>query len=296
MSVNSTMLGQHRVWRLRLQLPSFLDQLNFTNMKYYGNGDSSSFSAVENIYKTDKTVKKFEWLGHYQKRVGNRLRKLRQRTKGLGGKAKAKTLLHTTADGKVRKETLKTRGKLTDVPIDRLQNYFGIALRSGATTVADLRNRLMASFFHLASSEGNEYHAYCPATKDSWCQFKRDEIKGTNLCKPGKGFEAEIIKHVKLEYVELTDEAELSKCLHGQTQNANESFNALIWERAPKSRYCSLSKLKMCVYDAISYFNYGAQSIIDTLMLLHVDAGFYTTKMASDANVKRKYNAGYKGK
>ena len=52
----------------------------------------------------------------------------------------------------------------------------------------------------------------------------------------------------------------------------------------------------MCVYDAISYFNYGAQSIIDTLVLLHVDSGFYTTKMASGANVKRKYNAGYKGK
>ena len=136
--------------------------------------------------------------------MGNRLRKLRQRTKGLGDKSKAKTLQHTTADGKVRKETLKAKEKLTDVAIDRLQNYFGIALRSGATTVADL-----ASFFHLASSKGNEYHAYCPATKDSWCQFKRDEINGTNLYKLGKGFEAEIIKHVKLEYVKLTDEAEL---------------------------------------------------------------------------------------
>ena len=35
---------------------------------------------------------------------------------------------------------------------------------------------------------------------------------------------------VKPEYIKLTDETEMSKCLHGQIRNANESFNALIWE------------------------------------------------------------------
>ena len=54
-----------------------------------------------------------------------------------------------------------------------------------------------------------------------------------------------------------------SVCMHGKTQNANQSFNSLIWERAPKIRYCGLSKLKFS-------FNYGGQSIIDTLKLLNV--------------------------
>ena len=39
-----------------------------------------------------------------------------------------------------------------------LQNFFGIALRSGATSVSELRNKLLASFFHLASSADSEYH------------------------------------------------------------------------------------------------------------------------------------------
>ena len=94
--------------------------------------------------------------------------------------------------------------------------------------------------------------------------------------------------------MKLTDETELSKCLHGQTQNANESFNSLNWERAPKIRYCGLSKLKLCVYDAISYFNYSGQSVIDTLKLLGIDAGIYTTKLVIDSNLHRRYNAGYK--
>ena len=84
--------------------------------------------------------------------------------------------------------------------------------------------------------------------------------------------------------------------LHGQTQNANESFNSLIWERALKTRYHSLTKLKMCVHDAISYFNYGGQSVVDTLKFLYVDAGVYTTKAVVHPNMIRKYNTGYKRK
>ena len=196
-------------------------------LKYFGDGDSSSFSAVENVYPDTKVVK-FECLGHYQKRVGNRLRKLRVRVKGLGGKAKGKEILNKTQDGRITKVTTKAKGKLTDHAIDMLQNYFGIALRSGAKTVPELKTALLASFFHPASSEGCNYHTYCPATKDSWCQYQRDLINGTNLYKPGKGFHEDVILHVKPEYIKLTDENELAKCLHGQTQNANESFNALI--------------------------------------------------------------------
>ena len=44
---------------------------------FYGNGDSKSYSAVKDIYGPTKLVKKFECIGHYQKHIGNRLRKLR---------------------------------------------------------------------------------------------------------------------------------------------------------------------------------------------------------------------------
>ena len=49
-------------------------------------------------------VTKFECIGHVQKRVGTALRKVRKEKK-LGGK-----------------------GKLTDKMIDRLQNYYGVAV------------------------------------------------------------------------------------------------------------------------------------------------------------------------
>lgn len=70
-------------------------------------------------------------------------------------------------------------------------------------------------FFHLASSADGKYHDYCPAAKDSWCQYQRDIINGTNLYKPGKGLDVEVIKHLKPDSIALTNESELSKCMHG---------------------------------------------------------------------------------
>ncbi|GFV50271.1 uncharacterized protein TNCV_621811 [Trichonephila clavipes] len=43
---------------------------------YYGDGDSKAFKNVKDIYGYDSVVK-YECIGHVQKRVGSRLRKLK---------------------------------------------------------------------------------------------------------------------------------------------------------------------------------------------------------------------------
>ncbi|GFY15173.1 uncharacterized protein TNCV_1569861 [Trichonephila clavipes] len=53
--------------------------------EYYGDGDSKGFLKVKDIYG-ENSVTKLECIGHIQKRVGSRLRKLKKNTKGLGGK------------------------------------------------------------------------------------------------------------------------------------------------------------------------------------------------------------------
>ena len=110
---------------------------------FIGDDDSKAFTEVENIYPGTK-VTKYHCVGHYQKRVGNRLRKLNNRVKGLGGKGK-KTK-DEVIDGKIVKAKV-LKGRLADSVIDTLQNYFGITLRSGCKTVSELRSALLASFF-----------------------------------------------------------------------------------------------------------------------------------------------------
>ena len=83
----------------------------------------------------DNVVVKCECIGHYQKRVGNRLRKLNKQVSGLK--------------------------ELTETMIDKLQNYFGIALRSNVITVEAMAGAILASLFHVASSSRRNLHSHC---------------------------------------------------------------------------------------------------------------------------------------
>ena len=51
---------------------------------YYGGGDSKSYEKVKEVYPGVPVIK-YECIGHVQKRVGNRLRKLKKTVKGLSG-------------------------------------------------------------------------------------------------------------------------------------------------------------------------------------------------------------------
>ena len=60
-----------------------VDKLGLYYTSFYGDGDSKAFPSVEKIYGPAKEMRKCECVGHYQKRVGTRLRKLKKKTKGL---------------------------------------------------------------------------------------------------------------------------------------------------------------------------------------------------------------------
>ena len=237
---------------------------------YYGDGDSKGFDTVKDTYGPDVPVNKAECVGHYQKRIGCRLRNLKKKTVGLK--------------------------ELTAPVIDKLQNYFGIALRANCTTVENMQNAIWASFFHVASSENNNYHSHCASSSASWCQYQRDKINGTNLHKPGAGLSMAVISVVKPIYLDLIKPDQLKECLHGLTQNQNESFNCTIWERAPKVTYCPYDKMEFAVYDAVSNFNDGRQASVDILQYLNIHPGYHTRVMAFELNKRRKYLAMYKSK
>ncbi|GFV87653.1 uncharacterized protein TNCV_779371 [Trichonephila clavipes] len=62
---------------------------------YYGDGDSKGFISVKDTYGKD-SVTKYECIGHVQKKVGARLRKLKSINKNLSGKGtNSPTLLLT---------------------------------------------------------------------------------------------------------------------------------------------------------------------------------------------------------
>ena len=86
----------------------------------------------------------------------------------------------------------------------------------------------------------------------------------------------------------------LKKCLHGKTQNSNESFNGTIWNWIPKATHVGLITLCSGVYDAVSHFNYGQKAALDIVRLLDIDPGIYMTKSCGSINKRRKHQSIYK--
>ena len=157
-----------------------------------------------------------------------------------------------------------------------------------------------ATLFHVASSANQSYHssAYCPTGKDSWCRFQRDKTKGkgTNMYKPSKGLPLDVIKHVKPIFESLSSEELLSDCLHGKTQNHNESFNGTIWDRLPKSKYSGLTQLRFGVYDAVANFNIGRKASILIFEKMGMISGKYMLRGCFKTNKRRLYHPSYQNK
>ncbi|GFX02252.1 uncharacterized protein TNCV_138281 [Trichonephila clavipes] len=57
----------------------------------------------------------------------------------------------------------------------------------------------------------------------------------------------------------------LKKCLHGKTQNPNESFHNVVWSRVPKATFVQIETLSLGVYDAVCSFNDGNVSKLKML-------------------------------
>ena len=60
----------------------------------------------------------------------------------------------------------------------------------------------------------------------------------------------------------------LEKCLHGKTENTNESFNGMIENHVPKVTHVGLDMLSVGVYDAIAHFINGEKAVLDIVELL----------------------------
>ena len=122
-------------------------------------------------------------------------------------------------------------------------------------------------------------------------EFLKEPIyKQKTLCvslSHGPGLPKNIALLVRKVINELTYDSLLDKCLHGKTQNQNESFNNMVWERLPKSTFVGLQQLSLGIYDAVSNFSIGAKAIINLYERLSMVPGFYTNIGCDKINKKR---------
>ncbi|GFT14267.1 uncharacterized protein TNCV_4591171 [Trichonephila clavipes] len=154
-------------------------QRNAKYIKYIGDGDTKTFPELQRT--APYSIEKVECVGHIQKRMGARLRKLKTMNRGK-----------KLSDGK----SISSKNRLTDKFIDTITTYYGNAIRQNNSSVSDMRQAIWAIYCHYRSTDEEPMHHFCPIGDTSWCKYQK--AVATNS--------ASLFKHKNIVPIAVMDE------------------------------------------------------------------------------------------
>ena len=248
------------------------DELYGVKYKYYvGDGDSKTFKSIldKHPYGEEFQVLKKECVGHVQKRMGTRLRNTKKEHKGIGG-----------------------RGKLSDKLIGELSKYYGMAIRNNCDDVQKMKDAIMATFYHKCSTDDNLQHHLCPEGADSWCSWKKAKLENNlGRYKHKPALPLDVQEAILPIYNDLSNEELLTRCIGGFTQNANESFNNMVWKIASKRTFSGQEIVEIATYLSAATFNDGCKALLFLLEEIGVKVGARAEAVCAVVDQKRLHDA-----
>ena len=228
------------------------------------------------------SVNKLDCIGHVQKRMGKNLLGLQK----AGGKL---------SDGKA---VAGRQGRLTRSVIDRLQKYYGNAIRSSVDreakskqeiqkAVEKMQRNIKAVLYHSTKLKDEKLrHQFCPSS--SWCAYQNSQgcTDPKFINKPYH------LDEIFLEFLlplfdRLSSTKLLKRCLPGFSQNVNESFNSLIWIRCPKNRNKGMKVVEIATGSAVLQFNVGASGKHAIMNNLGIPSGTHTEEGSNKKDRRR---------
>ena len=247
-------------------------------MEVVADGDSKTFAELTEWkpYGEGNPVVKHECVGHIQKRMTNRIEALKKtKTKDENGE-----LINIGGKGRVTKEV-----------VARFQKYFGKAIRGHKGDPEGMKDAIMAIYYH--SLETPQHHL-CPRGTLSWCKHQRALAKGEKPPQPHTTILNKAASLFLNVFRKLSYPALIERCLLGASQNPNESFNSLIWNRCPKTEFCSRTVVSIAVDLAVMTFNSGKVSLRSLFDRLGLSYGSLTSNFFQSQDDNRVWLAEWK--
>lgn len=215
-------------------------------------------------------VRKLDCIGHVQKRIGTALRDLKKKTKGK------------LVDGK----SVGGKGhRLSDKSIDKLQEYYGKAIRGNVNrnaksnkeideSITKMQHAILAVLHHTVMlPDPKQRHKFCPKEEDSWCEYIRTkkEVAPKNHC-----LDAVFFKFLQPVFTRLSERSLLLRCLPGYSQNQNERLNGIVWSKAPKHKFKGPKALEMAGVSAIIQFDCESKGRHEVMKIADIPHGKHT--------------------
>ena len=167
-----------------------------------------------------------------------------------------------------------------------------------------------AGLLHSASTDTNPQHSFCPKGLRSWCKYQQIEAKRQEYlrdqhmegCTPTEeevrkqvpsykhqeALPPAIVELLEPIYDRLSSRSLLSKCVGGYTQNACESFNALLWKRCSKDTFSGRTHLDFAAADAVLHFNQGKNGHAMIFPNMGIEVGQHSSSNYTYSDTKRR--------
>ncbi|GFW80220.1 uncharacterized protein TNCV_461271 [Trichonephila clavipes] len=194
-------------------------QRNAKYIKYIGDGDTKTFPELQ---RTQHHIlsKKVECVGHIQKHMVARLRKLKTMNRGK-----------KLSDGK----SISGKNRLTDKFIDTITTYYGNAIRQNNRSVSDMRQAIWAIYCHYRSTDEEPMHHFCPIGDTSWCKYQKAVAKkSASLFKHKNIVPIAVMDEIKPIIAELSAPKLLKKCVGVKHKTLMSRSTRLFGSTAPK--------------------------------------------------------------
>ncbi|XP_067214461.1 uncharacterized protein [Linepithema humile] len=152
-----------------------------------------------------------------------------------------------------------------------------------------MRDAEWATFYHYSSTKDKPQHHLCPQASDSWCEWQQAKANGS-LNRYEQNYNAlpdEVLDAIRPIYEDLTNETLLKRCLGGYTQNANESFNNLIWRMAHNYTNSSAKIVEIATFLAICLFNEGSSALLRVMNIMEITVGRNAAPFAASTDTRR---------
>ena len=228
-------------------------------------GDSKTFASLKNadppVYD-DIVITKLECCGHVQKRMGRQLTNKVTEHKGKSFVNNGKTM-----------KGIGGKGGLTKKAILKIQGHFGAAIKNNTGNLLQMKEDIWAIWQHR-----HRDHHNC----GTWCPSKSGNGDPDKNSLPDY-----VCDSMKPVFVTLTQDSLLERCLHGGTQNSNESFHNIIWQRCPKTIFVGRKRLCLAVADATIVYNDGECGRFGVFEKLGLEVGRWTRLCFQDIDRNR---------
>ena len=123
--------------------------------------------------------------------------------------------------------------------------------------------------------------------------YQKSIMEGTEFKGDRINIAGEVYEKIRPVWLRLSENDLLDKCLQGRTQNVNEVFNALVWQRCPKTIYVGKVVFEVSVASAVVAFNDGAAGSIKVMDKIGLHIGHFNLKSSLCSDLKRISTANY---